>query len=44
MVKDKKNVSRKISLILLKKIGLPKINNEFKLNQLRILFKNELKN
>ncbi len=44
MVKDKKNVSRKISLVLLKKIGLPKINNEFKLNQLRIFFKNELKN
>ena len=39
---DKKNQSKKINLILLKKIGSPIINKEFGINKLRIFLKNEL--
>jgi len=44
MTKDKKNNSNKISLVLLKKIGQPVINQEYNKNQLKIFFKNELIN
>ena len=39
---DKKNQSKKINLILLKKIGSPIIDKEFGINKLRIFLKNEL--
>ena len=39
---DKKNQSKKVNLILLKKIGSPIINKEFGINKLRIFLKNEL--
>ena len=39
---DKKNQSKKINLILLKKIGSPIIHKEFGINKLRIFLKNEL--
>ena len=39
---DKKNQSKKVNLILLKKIGSPIINREFGINKLRIFLKNEL--
>ena len=42
MIKDKKNNSDQINLILLKKIGKPLINNKFKMNKLKIFLKNEL--
>ena len=44
MVKDKKNNSDKISLVLLKKIGLPIINKKYKKNNLGMFLKNELRN
>ena len=44
MVNDKKNKSKKINLILLKKIGSPIINNEYSLKNLRIFFKKYLTN
>ena len=44
MVKDKKNNTNKINLVLLKRIGLPIINKEYKKNNLGIFLKNELKN
>ena len=44
MIKDKKNNSNKINLILLKKIGNPIINREYKKNILAKFFKNELRN
>ena len=44
MVKDKKNTTDKINLILLKKIGSPVINREFKKKQLGSFLKNELRN
>ena len=44
MIKDKKNNSDKISLVLLKKIGYPIINKEYKKNILVKFLKNELKN
>ena len=44
MIKDKKNNSDKISLVLLKKIGYPIINKEYKKNILVKFLKNELRN
>jgi 3-dehydroquinate synthase/shikimate kinase/3-dehydroquinate synthase len=44
MTKDKKNNSNKINLILLKKIGYPIINKQFKKNNLSDFLKSELRN
>ena len=44
MVKDKKNYSDKINLILLKKIGYPILDKVFKERDLRVFFKEELRN
>ena len=44
MLKDKKNKSEKINLILLKKIGLPIINTVYSKNTLRIFLSKELVN
>jgi len=44
MAKDKKNISNKINLVLLKKIGYPIINKEYKKNNLSEFFKSELRN
>jgi len=44
MTKDKKNDSNKISLVLLKKIGSPIINQEFSKKRLKLFLKNELMN
>ena len=44
MIKDKKNNSNKINLILLQKIGLPVINNTFQKNRVRSFLKKELIN
>ncbi len=42
MEKDKKNESKNINLILLKSIGMPIINKQFKTNSLKNFLKNEL--
>ena len=44
MKKDKKNSSKKINLVLLKKIGKPKINLHFNHNKLYNFLKNDLIN
>ena len=44
MLKDKKNSTNKINLVLLKKIGSPVINGEYKKNTLLEFLKNELRN
>ena len=44
MIKDKKNITKNINLILLKKIGSPIINMVYKAEYLKIFLKNELKN
>ena len=44
MSKDKKNLSKKINLILLKKIGLAEINNEYSDQKIRKFLKRELTN
>ena len=44
MVKDKKNNSDKINLVLLKKIGSPMIDKEYNKNSLSVFLKNELRN
>ena len=44
MAKDKKNNSSNINLVLLKKIGYPIINREYKKNNLSEFLKNELRN
>ena len=44
MAKDKKNISNKINLVLLKKIGYPIINKEYKKNNLSEFIKSELRN
>ena len=44
MLKDKKNNSDKISLVLLKKIGSPLINKEYNKKSLRVFLRNELSN
>ncbi len=43
MLKDKKNNSDKINLILLSKIGSPIINTHYNVNKLKFFFKNELR-
>jgi 3-dehydroquinate synthase/shikimate kinase/3-dehydroquinate synthase len=44
MIKDKKNISKNINLILLKKIGSPIINMAYIEKHLKIFLNNELKN
>ena len=44
MQKDKKNISKKINLILLKNIGSPIINNDYKINYIKSFLKKELNN
>tara|TARA_B000000441_G_C21562816_1_gene243967 strand:+ start:33 stop:560 length:528 start_codon:yes stop_codon:yes gene_type:complete len=44
MMKDKKNYSSKINLILLRNIGSPEIDNQFSINAIKTFMKNELKN
>ena len=44
MTKDKKNYSKNISLVLLKKIGKPIINKEYSKNNLRLFLKEYLRN
>ena len=44
MLKDKKNYSNKISLVLLKKIGFPLINKTYSKNRLKVFLKKELIN
>ena len=44
MLKDKKNNSDKINLVLLKKIGQPIINKNYKRNNLKIFLRKELLN
>ena len=44
MLKDKKNNSNKISLVLLKKIGSPIINKEYSKKKLVLFLKEELNN
>ena len=44
MMKDKKNISKKINLILLKKIGSTVINNEYNILKIRNFLKKELIN
>ena len=44
MLKDKKNNSSKINLVLLKKIGLPLIDKEFNKKTIALFLKKELSN
>ncbi len=44
MIKDKKNVSKKINLILLKKIGSTVINNEYSYLKVKQFLVRELVN
>ena len=44
MLKDKKNNSNKINLVLLKKIGLPTINNEYNKQNLNLFLRGQLSN
>ena len=44
MTKDKKNISEKINLILLKKIGSTIINNEYNSLKIKNFLKKELAN
>ena len=44
MLTDKKNVSKSINLILLKKIGLTQYNKNFSKNKIKLFLKNELTN
>ena len=44
MLNDKKNKSKKINLILLKKIGSPIIDKEYNANNLKVFLKKELSN
>ena len=44
MIKDKKNNSSKISLVLLKKIGLPLFNQEYSKKNIDFFLKNYLRN
>tara|TARA_B100001996_G_C18427478_1_gene503187 strand:+ start:154 stop:438 length:285 start_codon:yes stop_codon:yes gene_type:complete len=44
MLKDKKNNSNKINLVLLKKIGSPLINKEFSKKRVGLFLKKELSN
>ena len=42
MNKDKKNNSKKINLILLKKIGTTIVNNHYNSKKIKLFLKNEL--
>ena len=44
MIKDKKNISNKINLILLKKIGSPLINNQYSVEKIKSFLEQELSN
>tara|TARA_B100000963_G_scaffold356313_1_gene376194 strand:+ start:515 stop:1621 length:1107 start_codon:yes stop_codon:yes gene_type:complete len=44
MIKDKKNSSQKINLVLLKKIGTPIFNKEYSKNNLSLFLRNYLRN
>ena len=44
MLKDKKNNSNKINLVLLKKIGSPIIDKEYDKNKINLFLKNQLNN
>ena len=44
MIKDKKNNSSKISLVLIKKIGLPLFNQEYSKKNIETFLKNYLRN
>ena len=44
MLKDKKNTSNKVSLVLLKKIGSATVNKEYNKKNLGLFLKNELIN
>ena len=44
MIKDKKNITNKINLILLKKIGSPLINNQYSIKKIKLFLKQELSN
>ena len=44
MMNDKKNITKQINLILLKKIGTPVINKSFDKNKIESFFKRELFN
>ena len=44
MIKDKKNITNKINLILLKKIGSPLINNQYSVEKIKSFLKQELSN
>ena len=44
MIKDKKNVSKKINLILLKNIGVAIINNQYSISSIKFFLKKELMN
>ena len=44
MTKDKKNKSNMINLILLKKIGFPKINGQYNKKRIKLFLKKELIN
>ena len=44
MLKDKKNTSNKVSLVLLKKIGLALVNKEYSKKSLGLFLKHELIN
>ena len=44
MMKDKKNISNKINLILLKKIGFTVIDNEYNYAKIKKFLKKELTN
>ena len=44
MLKDKKNNSDKISLVLLRKIGFPIINKEYSKSKISLFLKNHLSN
>ena len=44
MIKDKKNITSKINLILLKKIGSPLINNQYSVKKIKSFLKQELSN
>ena len=44
MLKDKKNYSNKINLVLLNKIGKPIINREYSRKRINLFFKKELNN
>ena len=44
MIKDKKNTTNKINLILLKEIGSPLINNQYSVKKIKSFLKQELSN